>query len=123
VISVIILSPFAVPSILYTGIRFVRVCIGMLFNLAHSISIKQPVAPQSTRAWVHHFTTVSIASISTLMRRDIDPGLGAMMYSMGNQHSQAGMQLYQFGIWDGRVLYNLVTFSIVCNRFYWGIHL
>jgi hypothetical protein len=38
------------PSTLYTGITLVRGHVWTLFNLAHSISMKQPVALQSTRA-------------------------------------------------------------------------
>jgi hypothetical protein len=58
--------------------------VGMLLSFAHSMSMKQPVAPQSMRACVHHLTTVSIDSISTSTARDIGPRLATTMYLMGN---------------------------------------
>jgi hypothetical protein len=75
----------------------------MLLSFAHLMSMKQPVAPQSMRAFVYHLTTVSIDLISTSTVRDIGPGLTATMYLMGNQHSQDGWQLHQFGMggWEG----------------------
>jgi hypothetical protein len=52
---------------------------GLLFNLAQSMSMKHLVAPQSMRAWVHHLTTVSVNFISILMVRNMAPGLAAIM--------------------------------------------
>jgi hypothetical protein len=40
--------------------------VGTLFNHTHSISIKQPVAPQSMKACVHCLTTMSVNLISML---------------------------------------------------------
>jgi hypothetical protein len=79
-----------VLSTLYIWIGLVRGCVGMLLSFAHSMSMKQPVAPQSMRACVHHLTTVSINSISTSTVGGIGPGLAATTYLMGNQCSQAG---------------------------------
>jgi hypothetical protein len=72
--------------------------VGILLSFAHSMSMKQPVALQSMRLCVHHLTAVSIDSISTSIMRDIGPGLAATTYLMGNQCSQAGRQLRQFGM-------------------------
>jgi hypothetical protein len=66
------------------GIGLVRGHVGMLFDLAHSMLIKHPIAPQSMRACVHHLTAISIDSISTSMARDIDTGLAATTYFLGN---------------------------------------
>jgi hypothetical protein len=82
--SVIMPVSFAVPLTLYTGISLVRGHVGMLLNIAHLMSMKQPVALQSMRACVHHLTVVSIDSISTSTARDIGPGLAATIYLMGN---------------------------------------
>jgi hypothetical protein len=75
----------------------------MLLSFAHSMSMKQPVAPQSMRACVHCLTVVSVDSISTSTVRDIGPGLAATTYLTGNRRSQAGRQLCWFGIggWEG----------------------
>jgi hypothetical protein len=55
------------------------------------------------RACVHCLTAVSVDLISTFTARDISTGLAATTYLMGNQCSQSGRQLHQFGIggWEG----------------------
>jgi hypothetical protein len=68
--------------------------VGMFFDLAHSLLMKHPVAPQSIRACIHHLTAVSVDSISTSMASDIDPGLAATTYLLGNRRSQARRQLH-----------------------------
>jgi hypothetical protein len=75
----------------------------MLLSFAHSMSMKQPVAPQSMRACVHRLTAVSVDLISTSTTRDISPGLAATTYLTGNRCSQAGRQLRRFGMggWEG----------------------
>jgi hypothetical protein len=80
----------------------------MLLSFAHSMSIKQPVAPQSMRACVHHLTAVSVDSISTSTVRDMGPGLAATTYLTGNQRSQAGKRLCQLELGDGRVFARLL---------------
>jgi hypothetical protein len=72
--------------------------VGTLFDCAHSTLMKQPVAPQSMRAYVHRLTAVSVDSISTSMASDIDPGLDAITYMRGNRCSQARRQLRQLGM-------------------------
>jgi hypothetical protein len=101
--SVIAPVSFAVPSTLYTGIGLVRGHVGMLLSFAHSISMKQPVAPQSMRACVHRLIAMSVDLISMSTRRDIGPGLAATTYLTGNRRSQAGRQLHRFGMgkWEG----------------------
>jgi hypothetical protein len=71
---------------------------GDVVELAHSMSMKQPIAPQSIRACVHCLIVVSVDSISMSTRRDISPGLAATTYLMGNRRSQAGRQLHWFGM-------------------------
>jgi hypothetical protein len=80
VISVIIPASLAVLSTLYMGIILVEGCVEMLLSLAHLMSMKHLITLQSTRAWVHHLTTVSIASISTSMLSDITLGLEVTTY-------------------------------------------
>jgi hypothetical protein len=58
--------------------------VGTLFNHAHSISMKQLVAPQLIRACVHSLTAMFVNSISTSMASDIDLGLDAITYVWGN---------------------------------------
>jgi hypothetical protein len=77
--------------------------VGTLLSFAHSMSMKQPVAPQSMRACVHHLTTVSVNSISMSTTRDIGLGLAATTYLTGNRYSQTGRRLCWFGMggWEG----------------------
>jgi hypothetical protein len=62
---------------------------GMFLSFTHSMSMKQPVVPQSMRACVHQLIAVSVDSMSTSTRRDISPGLTATTSLTGNQHPQA----------------------------------
>jgi hypothetical protein len=84
----------------------------MLFDLAHSMPMKHPVAPQSMRAWLYHLTVISVDSISMSMARDIDPGLAATTYFPGNQYSQAGRQLHQVGLGGWEIVCTTFTLSI-----------
>jgi hypothetical protein len=58
--------------------------VGTLFDCAHLILMKQPVAPQLMRACVHHMTAVSVDLISMSMASDINPGLDTITYLQGN---------------------------------------
>jgi hypothetical protein len=81
----------------------VRGHVGILLSFANLMSIKQPIAPQSMRACVHHLTAVSVDSISISTARDMGPALAATTYLMGNQCSQAGKRLcwLELGGWEG----------------------
>jgi hypothetical protein len=119
-ILVIIPASFAVLTTLYTRIGLLRGHAGMLFNFTQSRPMKHPVALQSTRAWAHYLTTVSITSISMSTLRDIDLGLEETTYLLGNWCSQAGRQLHQLELGNGRwglwLLYSQYCISQVVLR-------
>jgi len=73
----------------------------MLFARTYSVSIKRPVAPQSTSAFVRRFIFVSVVLISTSMSNEVVLS-EEMMYLLGRRFSQCTRQMHShFGGLEG----------------------
>ena len=64
----------------------------MLFAWTYSVSIKRPLAPQSTSAFVCRFIFVSVVSISTSMSNEVVLS-EEMMYLLGRRFSQRARRM------------------------------
>src|SRR3981189_783790 len=78
----------------------VRQQVERLFERTYSVSMKSPVAPQSTSALVLRFIAVSVVSISTLMLSELSLGVVAMMNFFGRRRSQLASRIRAI-LWGG----------------------
>src|SRR3979490_2303915 len=75
------------------GIGEVRRRVERLFKQTYSVSMKSPVAPQSTSALVLHFIVVSVVSMSTSMLSELSLGVVAVTNFFGRRRSQLASQI------------------------------
>src|SRR3979490_2285117 len=71
----------------------VRRRVERLFKRTYSVSMKSPVAPQSTSALVLRLIAVSVVSISTSMLSELLLGVVAMTNLFGRRRSQLASQI------------------------------
>src|SRR3979490_2960014 len=71
----------------------VRRRVEMLFKWTYSVSMKSPVAPQSTSTLVLRFIAVSVVSISTSMLSELSLGVVAMTNLFGSRRSQLASRI------------------------------
>src|SRR3981189_2857852 len=71
----------------------VRRWVERLFERTYSVSMKSPVAPQSTSALVLCFIAVSVVSISTSMLSELSLGVVAMTNFFGRRRSQLASRI------------------------------
>ena len=89
--SVIEPASFGDPSTLYTGIGWVNFSKLNRQLLAYCLSINSPVAPESTRAVMDFFSTVSVVSISTFKFSEFGvPSVIAIVNFSGRAFSHFG---------------------------------
>src|SRR3981189_729944 len=78
----------------------VRQQVERLFERTYSVSMKSPVAPQSTSTLVLRFIAVSVVSISTLMLSELSLGVVAMTNFFGRRRSQLASRMHAI-FWGG----------------------
>src|SRR3981189_1830623 len=78
----------------------VRRRVERLFERTYSVSMKSPVAPQSTSAFTLRFIAVSVVSISTSMLSELSLGVVAMTSFFGRRRSQLASRIRAI-FWGG----------------------